>query len=278
MNIDVLSFQRLAFRVFDEMGMADLQILEETGKNLVLRKVAQEKAEELTALKGNMHRMGYISEVKSFISEMMQYNISPQKLQDTMRENELSVALRAKLQDVHAMYQGFVDFLEGHYITNEELLHVLIQVAKDSEILKDSVLVLDEFTGFTPVQVELLRHLMTIVKDIWVTLTIDSKEDFYHSKGMQELFDMPKKTVRVLMDLAMETHTEVLPPVVLADGDKKRFKDAKALYFMEQNLFRPTYRRMLEDTDEIQMFSMKTPKDELVWSARKINDLVQNHG
>lgn len=278
MNIDVLSFQRLAFRVFDEMGMADLQILEETGKNLVLRKIAQEKEEKLTVLKGNMHRMGYISEVKSFISEMMQYNISPQNLQDTMKENDLSVALCAKLQDVHTMYQGFVDFLEGHYITNEELLHVLIQVAKDSEILKDSVLVLDEFTGFTPVQVELLRHLMTVCEDIWVTLTIDAKEDFYHSKGMQELFDMPKKTIRVLMDLAMETHTEVLPPVVLADGDRKRFKDAKALYFMEQNLFRSMYRRMLEDTEEIQMLSMKTPKDELVWTARKINDLVQNHG
>ena len=69
----VLSFQRLAFRVFDEMGMTDLQILEETGKNLVLRKVAQEQEENLTVLRGNMHRMGYISEVKSFISEYLFY-------------------------------------------------------------------------------------------------------------------------------------------------------------------------------------------------------------
>ena len=44
MNVDVLSFQRLAYRVFDEMGIGDIQILEETGKNLVLRKIAQEKA------------------------------------------------------------------------------------------------------------------------------------------------------------------------------------------------------------------------------------------
>lgn len=278
MNIDVLSFQRLAFRVFDEMGMADLQILEETGKNLVLRKVAQEKAADLTVLKGNMHRMGYISEVKSFISEMMQYNISPQQLQDVLQERDFSQALSGKLQDVQVMYQGFVDFLQGHFITNEELLHVLMQVAEDSEILKDSVLVLDEFTGFTPVQVELLRKLFNICEDVWVALTIDAKEDFYHSKGMQELFDMPKKTIQVLRKLAEETHTEVLEPVVLRDGNQKRFKEAKALYFMEQNLFRPTYRRMLEETDEIQIYSMKTPRDEMVWTARKINDLVQKQG
>ena len=278
MNIDVLSFQRLAFRVFDEMGMADLQILEETGKNLVLRKVAQEQEEKLTVLKGNMHRMGYISEVKSFISEMMQYNITPEQLEASMDDERFGAALRAKLKDVHVMYQGFVDFLQGHFITNEELLHVLMQVAKNSEILKDSVLVLDEFTGFTPVQIELLRQLMTICEDVWVALTIDAREDFYHSKGMQELFDMPKKTIQVLKKLAEETHTEVLEPVVLKDGNQKRFKDAPALYFMEQNLFRASYQRMLEETDEIQIFSMKTPKEELMWAARKINDLVQNHG
>ena len=278
MNIDVLSFQRLAFRVFDEMGMTDLQILEETGKNLVLRKVAQEQEDNLTVLKGNMHRMGYISEVKSFISEMMQYNITPQQLEDALRDQNFSPALNAKLQDVHVMYQGFVDFLQGHFITNEELLSVLMQVAKESEILKDSILVLDEFTGFTPVQIELLRQLMTICEDVWVALTIDATEDFYHSKGMQELFDMPKKTIQVLRKLAEETHTEVLEPIILRDGDKKRFREAPALYFMEQNLFRATYKRMLEKTDEIQMFSMKTPKDELVWAARKINELVQKQG
>ena len=42
MNIDVLSFKRLAYRVFDDLGMQDIQVLEETGKNLVLRKLAQE--------------------------------------------------------------------------------------------------------------------------------------------------------------------------------------------------------------------------------------------
>ena len=39
-NIDVLSFQRLAYRIFDELGKTDIKILEETGKNLVLRKIA----------------------------------------------------------------------------------------------------------------------------------------------------------------------------------------------------------------------------------------------
>ena len=278
MNIDVLSFQRLAYRVFDEMGIANLQILEETGKNLVLRKVAQEKEAELTALRGNMHRMGYIGEIKSFISELMQYNITPQQLEDNMTNESFSSSLSSKLQDVHVMYQGFVDYLEGHYITAEELLHVLSSVAAESEIIKDSVLVLDEFTGFTPVQTELLRKLMPICKEIWVSLTIDAKENFFHSKGMQELFDMPKKTIRTLMDLAQQTKTEVLEPVVITGGEQKRFKEAPALYFMEQNLFRSSYQRKFGETQEIQIFSLKNPKEEFTWAARKIKELVKNQG
>ena len=278
MNIDVLSFKRLAYRIFDEMGIGSLEILEETGKNLVLRKVAQEQESKLTVLKGNMHRMGYIGEVKSFISELMQYNITPQELEDRIQDERLSGNLRSKLKDIHVMYQGFTDFLQGHYITGEELLHVLAGIADTSAILKDSVLVFDEFTGFTPVQVELLRALMPICSEIWVSLTIDEKENFYHSKGMHELFDMPKKTIKVLMDLAKQTHTEVLEPVVISGGQDKRFKDAPNLYFMEQNLFRSSYQRKHGLTEEIQIFSLKNPKEELIWAARKINELVRKEG
>ena len=278
MNIDVLSFQRLAYRIFDELGKTDIKILEETGKNLVLRKLSQEQEDNLPVLRGNMHRMGYIGEVKSFISELMQYNISPNQLEESILEERFSKSLSAKLKDISVMYRGFTEYLEGNYITQEELLHVLIRVAEESKILRDSVLVLDEFTGFTPVQVELLRKLMPICSEIWVSLTIDAKENFFHSKGMQELFDMPKKTIRTLMDLAQQTGCEVLEPVVITGGEKKRFKDAPALYFMEQNLFRTSYQRQFGQTDEIQIFSLKNPKEELTWAARKINDLVQNHG
>ena len=68
LNIDVQSFARLAYRVFDELGSFRYQVLEETGKNLILRRVAEEKGNELTVLKKNMTKPGYIGEVKSLIS------------------------------------------------------------------------------------------------------------------------------------------------------------------------------------------------------------------
>ena len=61
MNIDVLSFQRLAHRIFEEVGADQRSVLTETGKNLMLRKVAIREQERLKVLGSRMNRPGYVS-------------------------------------------------------------------------------------------------------------------------------------------------------------------------------------------------------------------------
>ena len=56
LNIDVLSFQRLALRVLEDLGADRRRILEETGKNLVIRRAAMEHRKELTLLGGSMEK------------------------------------------------------------------------------------------------------------------------------------------------------------------------------------------------------------------------------
>ncbi|MGN0482633.1 MAG: helicase-exonuclease AddAB subunit AddB [Lachnospiraceae bacterium] len=275
LNIDVLSFQRMAFRVFDELGKNDVVILEETGKNLVLRKIAQKEEENLTVLKGNIKKLGYISEIKSLISELMQYNIAPsdiERILEGVQDNEPFVR---KMRDVECMYQGFLDYLEGTYITSEEVLDLLAQLADRSQMLKNSVLILDGFTGFTPIQNTLLERLFPILQDVIVSLCIDEKEDFYSEPRMEELFYMSKKTIRQLQKIAQETRTEIRNPVVLGGGEQKRFRQADALYFLEQNLFRRRFRQYPNLTEQVQLISLKDPKSELEYVAQKISHLVR---
>ena len=116
LNIDVLSFQRLALRVLEDLGADRRRVLEETGKNLVLRKVAGEKKKELPVLGTNLKKMGYISEVKSLLSEFMQYNVTPEMLEELTGEGKTS-SFSYKMRDVLTMYRGFLDYVEGTYIT-----------------------------------------------------------------------------------------------------------------------------------------------------------------
>lgn len=316
MNVDVLSFARLAYRVFDELGKQDLVVLEETGKNLVLRKVAEQKKPELRVLGGNMNKMGYVSEVKSLISELTQYNITPELLEEFLGQAGIGEALRLKMQDVLIMYRGFAEYMEGKFITAEEVLALLCDVAEESEILRNSVIAFDEFTGFTPIQNRLMKKLMQISEKIMVSVTIDTREDFYHSRGIHELFAMSKKTVQNLQKMAMELHIPVEEPVVLPTGEKRRYAGAPDLFFMEQNLFRygkasvrPAATRKSsekgniaavqkpkqeaaagqenpehisitgqENPEHISITGLKNPREELKFAARQITQLVREQG
>lgn len=275
MNIDVLSFNRLAFRVFDELGKTDFVILEETGKNLVLRKVAGEKKKDLKVLGGNLQRMGYISEVKSLISEFMQYNVTPEMIENMVEDKTAAPSFSYKMKDVLTMYQGFLDYVEGTYITAEEVLDLLAELAEDSLLLRDSTLVFDGFTGFTPIQNKLLKVLFPLVKDILVTAAIDENEDFYGKPKIQDLFYMSKKMIKSLLEIAGMTGVKVKEPLVLKDGEKKRFKNAPALYHLEQNLFRRKYRSYPNTQDAIRVLALHDPVEELRFTAGEIKRLVR---
>ena len=56
MNIDVLSFVRLSHRVFEETGYGTKTVLDDEGKNLILRKIAGKYEGELKILKGNLKK------------------------------------------------------------------------------------------------------------------------------------------------------------------------------------------------------------------------------
>ncbi len=282
MNVDVLSFARLAYRVFDELGKENLLVLEETGKNLVLRKIAEERKEELDILGSNMNKMGYIAEVKSLISELSQYNITPDRLQEFLASAKISETLRRKLQDVWTLYQGFREFLEGKFITSEEILTLLCEVAEESGILRNSVIVFDEFTGFTPIQNRLLSELLVIAEKVMVSVTMDYREDFYFCRGNHELFAMSKKTVKTLSDMANGLLVEIEKPIVLKEGwrykNQETVLEKNALYFMEQNLFRPFGKRWQKETEEIKLSIHRNPKDEISYVANQIAQLVRKKG
>ena len=107
MNIDVLSFVRLAYRIFEETGGQALPVLDDEGKNLILRKIAGDYEKDLKVLKGNMKKLGYISEVKSVLSEFDQYDIGEEELRQMKVAAGENSRLYYKLQDLEVLYIGF---------------------------------------------------------------------------------------------------------------------------------------------------------------------------
>ena len=89
----------------------------------------------------------YISEIKSLISELTQYAVTEEMLADFLEKSKGKPHLYYKLCDVQVLYKAFHAYLADQYITAEELLEVLCRVAERSQMIRESVIVLDGFTG-----------------------------------------------------------------------------------------------------------------------------------
>ena len=277
LNIDVLSFGRLSHRILEEVGTKEMPVLDDTGKSLVLQKIAADLKEQLPAMGSLLHKQGYIHEVKSAISEFMQYGISTQDMDKLIASAEKRGALAMKLRDLKTLYRGFQDYIRDHFITTEETLDVLRRSLVKSKILQGSVVVFDGFTGFTPIQNRLIQELMRVCEETIVTVTIGAKEDPYQMDGEQKLFHLSKKTVADLVKLAAEAEV-TRGEDVFVKGGPNRFTEAPALCYLEQNLFRYQYEPYMEKQREIRLFEALSPREEVHQTALYIRKLIREEG
>lgn len=277
LNIDVLSFGRLSHRILEEVGTKEMPVLDDTGKSLVLQKIAADLKEQLPAMGSLLHKQGYIHEVKSAISEFMQYGISTQDMDKLIASAEKRGALAMKLRDLKTLYRGFQDYIRDHFITTEETLDVLRRSLVKSKILPDSVVIFDGFTGFTPIQNRLIQELMRVCEETIVTVTIGEEEDPYQMDGEQKLFHLSKKTVADLVKLAAEAEV-TRGEDVFVKGGPNRFTEAPALCYLEQNLFRYQYEPYTEKQCEIRMFEALSPREEVHQTALYIRKLIREEG
>lgn len=275
MNIDVLSFARLAYRVFEETGGGGLPVLDDEGKNLILRKIAGDYESELKMLGGHMKKQGYISEVKSVISEFTQYDIGEDEIERVMESAGESSRLYYKLADIRLLYRGFTDYLREKYITKEELLDVLSCEVEKSERLKNSTVVLDGFTGFTPVQDRLLGELMRHCREVIVTVTMDRRGNPYVYEHPYQLFALSKQMVTSLLQIAKQNKIPVEEPVELYDHVPWRFKEQEALAFLEKHLFRYGAGAYEKEQEQVKLHLAKNPREEAYAVAEQVRRMMR---
>ncbi|MCM1038457.1 MAG: helicase-exonuclease AddAB subunit AddB [Ruminococcus sp.] len=288
MNIDVLSFGRLTHRILEEVGAEEIPVLDDTGKSLILRKIAEKEEQALSVIGKHLHKIGYIHEVKSAISEFMQYGIGTGELAQIAACAGGRGALYYKLKDLEVLYSAFSDYIREKFITTEETLDRLREALPKSEIIKKCIIAFDGFTGFTPVQYRVIQELMRLADKVIVTITIDIKENPYILDGEQKLFHLSKKTVADLKKYAAEVGVEILPEVNCGEDNVggnnigednvsvlPRFTDNPELAHLEQHLFRYPVKPYDKRMERIRLTEASTPKEEVRQTCIEIQRLLE---
>ena len=274
MNIDVLSFKRLAYRVFDELNVRLPAVLDDMGKSMVLRRVMGPCKKELGLYGGHLGQPGFIGQMKSQLSELYQYGIGPDDLKALEEETENGL-LRQKLSDLEVVYRRFQEYIRDHYITAEEILDILCKELPKSEKIRKSVIFLDGYTGFTPVQYRLLRLLLTCAKDVVCAVTVDPEAAPYRESSIQNLFYMSKHTICRLHEMTEEEKVSRKEDVILSSEAAFRFALSPSLDFLERNLYRYSGKAWKGEPGEIRMFCGKNPGEEMDFVLSTMEELVR---
>ena len=278
MNIDVLSFGRLTHRIFEETGYGRKPVLDDTGKSLVLRKVASSVKENLPVLSGNLNKIGYIHEIKSAISEFKQYGLSVERVGELAEFSKSRGTLYYKLKDLKTLYQAFDTYVAERFITTEDTLALLSRAVHESKIMKNSVVIFDGFTGFTPIQYRLIAELMELSRMVIVSVTLGEGENPYRIMGEQELFYLSKKTVRDLQKWAQKRNVRQAEDVYLGKGGLPRFRESRELAHLEKQLFRyplkPYEESQKDSISAIQIREAMSPAGEVRGACILIKKLV----
>lgn len=278
LNIDVLSFSRLSHRIFEEVGKREIPVLDDTGKSLVLRKVAGSLKEELPYLGSNLDKQGYIHEVKSAISEFMQYGVGVEDVQKLMDYAAKKGTLYYKLKDLQVLYRGFMEYIREKFITTEETLDLLRESLDSSAIVKNSVFAFDGFTGFTPIQNRVIGKLLGIAQEVILTVTLDLREDPFLQDGEQKLFHMSKKTVADFVKMAQEEKTERGRDIFAGYDGEHRFSHNEPLAHLERTLFRYPVKEYDKPQSSVHLFAASTVREEVRQTGIKLRRLVREKG
>ena len=263
-KVEVLSFERMAYRVLQETFGGNLKNIGKSGKAMVVSSLLEEAQKELNFLGKNLENIDLIL---TQITEFKKHGITASMLKEKM-DNTKDTYLKLKIKDMYTIYSMFEDRLKDNYIDENDLLKLLEQNIESSHLFDNCLFYIDEFAGFTKQEYNVIQVLDRIAKDIYVTVCTDDLRVIKSPEA--DIFYDNKQTVQTLKqiaDIKNEIHLESL----------YRFKNEE-LKHLEKNIFDLPYESYNKDVENIKLTIAKNQYEEIENVAREISKLVRKEG
>ncbi len=192
---------------------------------MMVYRAIEDVSEELNVFSKSKSQAGFVSSITEMISEMKQYNISPEMLENISGELD-NETLSLKLKDISKIYNSFEGKLHENYVDAQDMLTSLASKIELSSYLDGACVYIDEFTGFTPNQYNVIKSILNKSKSVNISLTVDDVNYTGYSKA--DMFSRTKFTYSKLTQLCNEEGIKILPQVNLNTGvikDLKRLRN-----------------------------------------------------
>ena len=266
-NAEVLTFNRMAYRVLNEVGGITKTNLLASGKAMLIYEILLEQ-------KNNFNFIGKSNEnvelISTQITEFKKHGIKVENLQ-VISENTKDMYLKLKMQDMQTVYNIYEQSLKNRYIDENDILTILAEKLAKSNLFDGTTIILDEFAGFTKQEYNIIKILLNKAKNIIVTICTDSLNESENKET--DIFYANKQTWFKLLDVCQECGIKIGKQIDM--GKAKRFKNVE-LNHLEQNIYSIPYHKYEKDVKNISLFLANNPYSEVEYLAKQIIKLVKN--
>lgn len=276
LRAQVISFKRMAERIFSEVGGGIRQHMNDAGRSMLIYKIIEENKDKLKVFGRGCKRQGFVTTVSDIITEFKKYDVTPQLLKDTLDRID-NINLKNKIEDIITIFSEFQDRLHKNYIDSEDDLTILAEKIDKSKIFDGAEIWVDEFTSFTPQEYRVLEKIMCKVNKMNVTLCTDCLNGDCSVENT-DVFLPTKITEQKLLEIARNNSIAYDKPVALNCSPCYRFKEKDEFQHLQQYLFAYPYKTYKGNTENIHIFKALNKYTEIENTARDIVRICRDKG
>ncbi|MCI6255119.1 MAG: exodeoxyribonuclease V subunit gamma [Clostridiales bacterium] len=266
---EVLSFTRLAGRVFSVFGGVAAPTLDAGGRLLLMYTALKQVSDQLTVYRRPSRRPAFLSGLLSTVDELKSCRVTPAQLWDAGEETGGGEG--DKLRDISLIFGAYEALTARQGADPRDRLTQLVTTLEGSGWARGMDFYLDGFTDFTPQERSVIRALLKQARSVTVALTCDHLEE---TEGGSGIFSPARRTARQLLRLAGEAGIPAETEVRTAPSRRRR----PALAAVERELFSPALQSAQADGEGISLFRASSPYSEVEWAAAEILRLVREEG
>ena len=257
---EVLSFSRLASRVFSLYGGVCEEYLDKGGRFLSMYLAVQHVRPQIKYYAAVSMKTEFLLRLCSAAEEFLNYGVQPESLRAAAAQ--LSGSFAQKLSELALIYESYLAVCKTGRSDPVTRLTRLEEMLRQSDYAADKTVYLDGFSDFTAVEMQILTELMKRAQS--VTMTVAS------GNGVSA-FRTANETLRQIKNIAARWNIPVETQQAQMDAPR-----AKILSDWLDGLFAARFTPSAEETKAVWLHHASSPEDECRFAAWRVRNLVMS--
>lgn len=265
---EVLSFERLSYRVFNKEGGRAYPHIHPAGKAIIIASIIEKYGNTFKSFSKVHDKQGFVKSIADIISEFKKYNVTPNdiiRVADKLTEEDV---LKQKLTEIYTIYKTFEESIHNKYKDADDDVTWATKILCGSSMLDGYTIWIDGFAGYTKQEYNMIEVLLKKAKRVNITFCLDKLWERGERIDEVDIFARVKRSYKNIIEIARTIEIPVEQIIHLEHSYK--FRDNRELYHLEQNFGEYPSKAYPDETKLVSVHMYKDMYSELQDVARNI--------